>query len=448
MEHVRIAVAQLPVRPPAEGRRVLDDAVEAVRRAADLAADMVLLPQLGPPAGADGAVVPGWGHALARLGRVARDTGMHVAMGLMRPSRVGARARSVVVLFDAAGHALGLRAASSGHAEAGRRRPLPAPLDTRLGRFGLVPDAELAGPEPARALAFRGASLLLVPGPWPRPPTSTAADSAADAGAVAAELDRVRARACENGVPIARAAYAPWAPPGTDEAGAALFGSDGRRLARVRPGTGSLGVAAAGVRLMAPQPHRVPGAEGATSPARVPSGPPSGLFAAVAAGPDRGAWAEAAQAVAPDLLVTPAVPRGAPPEPWLARVASGRARLVDPAGAVRDVRREEIWRTDERLMDTAGTTVAVVFGDEALAPEPVRLARDAGARLVVLFADGLGEGEALFWGRVRARENGVAIVVSDKAQGALLAANGCVVAESEPQQSAVAAAWLVTPGGA
>ncbi len=44
---------------------------------------------------------------------------------------------------------------------------LPGPFDTRIGRLGILICYDLRFPEPARALALRGAQALLLPTAWP-----------------------------------------------------------------------------------------------------------------------------------------------------------------------------------------------------------------------------------------------------------------------------------------
>jgi len=310
-------------------------------------------------------------------------------------------------------------------------------VDTAVGRLGLLLGDDLVDPVPARRLAEVGVSALLVP-------SALEARSREAAAERQVAIDRPRARARENGIAVL---VADWSgKSGTHRllGTTAAYGPGGTRLAMVAPGRA--GVCLCELELPLPLLRRSRGARLPTTPPHLPPKPRRRLVVAVAQGPDHGTWVPGAAPFAADLLVAPLPPKGLGPTACVARTSVGRARVMVPGRATREVVRGERFVAGHRVVDAGSVSVGVLFADEITAPEPARLLAAAGAQVLVLFHESLDVEDSRFWSRVRARENGVAVVVSGRPQGTILAPDGRVAVEGALRRSAVVGA-SVTVGG-
>jgi predicted amidohydrolase len=302
--------------------------------------------------------------------------------------------------------------------------------DTPIGRLGLVVGADILAPDPCRALAADGASLVL----HLAAPASPGTGGAAGRPAVGAF---VTARARENAVVVASAAKAGRESAAVQHLGeSAIIAADGAVLGRA-PAEGPALVVA---EVAAPQASAARRVFRLAATANFgPRERPRLVY--VAAGPDRGAWAAAARTLGADLWVAPAPPWERAPEPFIARVADGRAVAVAPGRAVVHVARS--WHGPPAVaapLSVGALGVGVLFGDQLAAPEGVRSVAAAGATAVVAFAERLDWSDALLWARLRAIENRVAVLVSARRQAAVIAPDGAIEAMGEG-----AAAWLEAP---
>lgn len=443
MRHLRVAAAQLAARPPGSAEASLDAIGAAVQEAADRGAEVVVLPETIYPGVARGradaldALPPTWDAAVARLGEAARAAGIYAVVGMARPGGdSGEPARNLAALFDPAGHLAGSVAKRVlGPLDRGAVRPgeETAPVDTTLGRLGLLVGGDVDPPEVARGLAVGGASVLLVP----------AARALAGDPEHPDDLDvdvMLPARARENATPLVVANRV-----GTErslvryDGRSAIYDIDGSRLAMASPDRAE--VVVADVRVGGMSARRILGADFPLP--RVKLGRHRrAVFAAVAAGPDHGSWAQAARTLRAAILVAPRAPAGEPPEPWLARVGDGRALLALPGKAVREIARTATWRTGHRVVEAGMATLGILFAEEVRAPEPARLCMAAGAEVVVLFAERIPSTEAIAWARARAVENRVAAIVASRERGVLIAPDGRILAAGPRRESFVASAWL------
>jgi predicted amidohydrolase len=206
---MRIAVAQMPGVPVAEWRATLALAEELVRGAANLGAALVVLPECGWPAYCLGSRaeyhraraggLPGPELFLARLQRIARDRRIAVCAGYV--AEKADRLFNAACLIDAGGRLVGTRhksflwAFDRDYFEPGAEIE---PLDTPLGRIGIMICADARLPEIPATLAARGAQLILHPTAWvnagsPEQPWNPQPDFL------------IPTRAAELGVPIASA---------------------------------------------------------------------------------------------------------------------------------------------------------------------------------------------------------------------------------------------------
>jgi predicted amidohydrolase len=440
---LRVSLVQLGVEPAAQAARAMDEVAAAIQEGADRGAGLVVLPQAVGSTDPQSQAVASWDGAIRLLGQAARHGGVWVVAGLVRPPvwEDGPH-QGVCALFDPAGD---LAAVVPGPVGTGSAAPagegasaITAPIvDTAIGRLGLLLGDALADPVPARRLAEAGVSALIVPSALGAPNRLAAAERQA-------AIDRPRARARENGVAVLVADWSGRVGTRRLLGTTAAYGPGGTRLASVAPG--HAGVALADVEIPLPLLRRSRGARMPATPPRVPPSPRRRLVLAVAQGPDHGTWAPAALPAAPDLLVTPLVPRGTPPQAVLARVSAGRARATVAGRAVREVLRGDRFVAGQRTLDVAAARVGVVFGDEITAPEPARLLAATGAQVLVLFAEALDIEDAQFWARVRARENAVAAVVCARAQGTLIAPDGRIAAEGAVRRSAVVMSRMTVGG--
>lgn len=206
---MRIAVAQLPGAPLAHWRATLALAEDLVRRAAGLGAALVVLPECAWPAyclgsraeyhAARAAGLPAPELFLARLQRIAHELRIAVCAGYV--AEQADRLFNAACLIDAAGRLLGTRhksflwAFDRDYFEPGQQIE---PLDTPLGRIGLMICADARLPEIPATLAARGAQLILHPTAWvnagtPEKPWNPQPDFL------------IPTRAAEHSVPIASA---------------------------------------------------------------------------------------------------------------------------------------------------------------------------------------------------------------------------------------------------
>lgn len=173
---VRVHVAGLACgRDPAANREL---ATDAVRRAADDGARLVVLPEYAAAfdprgVGADLAE-PLEGPFVRAITRAAADGGLTVVAGTAVPTSPG-RAANVVVVVDADGvraayrkvhlyDAFGQR--ESERLDAGDPAAPPAVVDVDGLRLGVLTCYDLRFPESARRLADAGADVLAVPAAW------------------------------------------------------------------------------------------------------------------------------------------------------------------------------------------------------------------------------------------------------------------------------------------
>ncbi|HYB85644.1 MAG TPA: carbon-nitrogen hydrolase family protein [Streptosporangiaceae bacterium] len=202
---MRVALCQLPISP--EPAINLDRVAEAVATAARQGADLAVFPEatlarFGSDLRAVAEPLDGaFGSGLAGL---AREAGMALVAGVFEPAP-GGRVYNTAVAYDGSG---GLVAAyrkihlfdALGERESAVVAPGSEPVVVDLAgvRTGFATCYDLRFPELFRALAARGAELIVVPGAWA-------------AGLFKEEhwVTLVRARAIENTVWVAAAGQVP-----------------------------------------------------------------------------------------------------------------------------------------------------------------------------------------------------------------------------------------------
>ncbi len=199
---IRVAAVQLRAHDPHDFQRSLGTIVDAATRAAKNA-DLVVLPEGTFPgyvlAGArfDEAAIDG---ALDRLRDLARATGTVIVTGAVTQSDGSLRNSAIVI--DTNGSTAGcvdkvfLWHFDRLWFEPGDRI---APVDTAIGKLGIMICADGRIPTIARALVDRGAEMLVMPTAW----VTTGRNPRALENVQADLLARVRAR--ENGVPFVAA---------------------------------------------------------------------------------------------------------------------------------------------------------------------------------------------------------------------------------------------------
>jgi predicted amidohydrolase len=202
---MRVALCQLPISP--EPAINLERVAEAVATAARQGADLAVFPEatlarFGSDLRAVAEPLDGaFGSGLAGL---ARETGMALVAGVFEPAP-GGRVYNTAVAYDGSG---GLVAAyrkihlfdALGERESAVVAPGSEPVVVDLAgvRTGFATCYDLRFPELFRALAARGAELIVVPGAWA-------------AGLFKEEhwVTLVRARAIENTAWVAAAGQVP-----------------------------------------------------------------------------------------------------------------------------------------------------------------------------------------------------------------------------------------------
>ncbi|MCS7267272.1 MAG: carbon-nitrogen hydrolase family protein [Geminicoccaceae bacterium] len=220
---MRVAVSWM-MRAAEQGPARAEPLAALARRAATAGAELLVLPEFGAlPFAGDVASLPAEpsdGPLAHRLAAIARAHRIALVAGYLEAC--SGRLYSAALAITAEGVAIANYRRT--HLATDERETLAAgawlslvPVGGR--KAGLLIGYDLRFPEVARALVLEGADFLAVLGGPSREPASTVEPL-------------LRARAIENGVPVAHAAWEQ-----RDGAGAALFGPDGRGLARAeRPG--------------------------------------------------------------------------------------------------------------------------------------------------------------------------------------------------------------------
>ncbi len=449
---MRLAAVQLRARPLEEAELALEEALDGIREAARQGAHMAVLPECTYPAyhlrsleAWRAAKVRSWRDVTDRFGEVARETGLYVCVGIAFPGgalHVG-RGENRAVLLDPQARILGYAAKRLlWHFDRdtfvpGRRAD---PVSTPLGPVGLAVCADMRAPEVARALVEAGARVLLDP---------TALVAAGDVeGLSNVQLGGLlQARARENGVPVV------WADKvGTEDGLVRYVGQSGildrtgRLLAQASPDRSE--VISADVDLPAPGERpwtSVPGAE--FPAARFAHTPGTGrdVFVAVTSGTARGAWAARIRSLRARFGAFPLTPEGPMEASWIAWAGPGRAETSPDSHTRSLVRDPATFRPGSRIARFRDLSVGVLFRDEVTDPRTARALAFSGADALVVFAEDLASGEALFWARVRAVENRLPVLVVGSAEGGtslVLGPSGEVRTGTRPGEDFTAAAYL------
>ncbi|HVA33142.1 MAG TPA: carbon-nitrogen hydrolase family protein [Candidatus Baltobacteraceae bacterium] len=200
---IRVAALQLRAHDRADFARVVDEIVACVE-AASVGAELVVLPEgtfpayvLGDGAAHDEAAVTA---AVARLSNLARLTSTVIVAGAA--TRSGTALRNAALVIDRDGRPAG-RADKLFLWHFDRRWFEPgaqlAPIETSVGKLGVLVCADGRLPTIARTLVDRGAEMLVMPTAW----VTSGRDPDALENVQADLLARVRAY--ENGVPFVAA---------------------------------------------------------------------------------------------------------------------------------------------------------------------------------------------------------------------------------------------------
>jgi deaminated glutathione amidase len=175
---VRVAVGQVAV--PTDHAASREQAVDAIRSAAEQSADLLVLPEYASgfdPRGVGPAhAEPLDGPFVSAVRAAAAETGVAVVVGTTLPGARPERAVNAVVAVDGTGElggvyrkvhlydAFGQR--ESDRLEAGPADAPPLTLDVAGLRFGVMTCYDLRFPESARRLVDAGAQVLVVPAAW------------------------------------------------------------------------------------------------------------------------------------------------------------------------------------------------------------------------------------------------------------------------------------------
>ena len=244
---MRIAVTQTPGAALSEWRATLDLLEGLIAEGAARRADLVVLPEcawpayvLGSRAAYDAARaggLPAPAECLARLCAVARRQQIAVCVGHV--DEVAGRLFNAATLIGRDGRLLGTRHKcflwdfDHDYFTPGARLE---PVDTELGRIGLMICADARLPEIPATLAARGAELLLQPTAW------------VNAGTAQAPWNPqpeflIPARAAEFGVPVASASK--WGPEGAADfvGGSLICDTSGQVVAQCRSSGRGLAIA-------------------------------------------------------------------------------------------------------------------------------------------------------------------------------------------------------------
>lgn len=170
---MRVAVAQLRARDLADRSKALEEVEEAILRGGKAGADLVVLPECAWPSYVIGTDLgdrwtgPEEQAALGCVARATREAGLVSVVGLAMNGNEGLR--NVAVVHEPTGRLVGT---------VGKRflwdvdtrwfvaSEASEPIDTSVGRLGILICADGRMPEIARSLALQGAQILLDPTAW------------------------------------------------------------------------------------------------------------------------------------------------------------------------------------------------------------------------------------------------------------------------------------------
>ncbi len=156
--------------------------VALIRRACKKEADLLILPELFMAYREFAAPVASFvetaeslsGPFVRTMARAAKDSGIHVAFGMIESSKRLGLVYNTVAMLGPDGSLLGHHRKvqlfdSFGYKESSRFAPgseLEKPFRTSIARVGMMTCYELRFPEIARLLALEGAEVLVVPTAW------------------------------------------------------------------------------------------------------------------------------------------------------------------------------------------------------------------------------------------------------------------------------------------
>lgn len=448
---MRVAAVQLRARSLEEAELALDEALAGIREAATRGAEIAVLPECTYPAyhlrsldAWRGAGVRSWRDVTDRFGQAAKETGLYVCVGIAfagRTLHIG-KGSNRAVLFDRSGRIAGTAAKRLlWHFDrdtfgAGRQARA---ITTDLGPVGLAICADLRAPEVSWALVEAGARILLDP---------TALVATGDPTALRnVQLDGLlEARARENGVPVV------WADKvGTEDGLVRYVGQSGVAAAdgTVLAQAGGTDPEVVTADVDVPEsPHPYVSVSGAQFPqprfAHTP-GTSREVFAAVASGTARGAWPGRVRSLRVRFAAFPLTPEGPLDASWIAWAGPGRAETSADSHTRSLVRDPSDFRPQGRIARFRDLSAGVLFGTEIADPRTARALAFSGADVLTLFAEGMSAVEALFWGRVRAVENRIPLIIVGAAQtepSRILGPGGEIRTATLPGEDFVAASYV------
>ncbi len=444
---MRIAVAELPGARLDEGEAVLGRITDRVARAAAAGAELLVLPEgafpayvLGSRAAYDAARragLPSPDGFMQRLQAAARHHRLTICAGFV--AEEGNRLRNAALVVAADGTVCGVRhKAFLWDFDRDYFTPADtiAPVDTPLGRVGVLVCADMRLPELPAALVWQGATLLVQPTAWvnagrPDRPWNPQPDFL------------IAARAREFGVPVASASKAGW-EGGHEFVGGALVCDAQGNVAAFDRRDGAAVVCTDLAVPPAPRPPRLTAALRALLAERGPGTPPPGnvppLHVVTLAEDAPAARRALRAALPPEALALGIV------VPFPARAdavdAGGLCRRCDDddrfwvlgAGAGRGCEVE----LGSPATGQATIRVAVLPVGDADDFAPARLAALRGAHLVV-FAGGTPNLAVL---RARACENRVFVAAVGE-NLTVIGPSGNVVGQSSPHSGSYSARIVV-----
>lgn len=256
---IKVAAAQLPGLPLDRAAESLDRIEKAVADAASRKADLLILPECAYPAYWLDSIAAyraarrlSSGEFVARLTQLAKRHGINLVCGLVEEA--GDHLYNSAVVIDAAGNECGWARKSflwGNDNVVFQPGDSIGPIDTPVGRIGVVICADGRAPEIAMGLVAQGAQLIAIPTCW----VNVAAEQGKYANAQAEFM--ARGRALETQVPIAAAnkfgqetatlGYCGWSQ---------ILDGKGKLLAKAPPDEEVL--IDAEVTLVTPQPVEVP----------------------------------------------------------------------------------------------------------------------------------------------------------------------------------------------
>lgn len=389
----QVAIAQTPATRLSDWPQTLDMIEAQIRSASQQAADLLVLPEcvwpayvLGRAGAYEDALAAGMPDHPAVLGRVAawaRDARVYVCLGHVEAA--GGRLYNAATLFANDGRVLGsyrkcfLWGFDHVWFTAGDSI---RPIDTPLGRIGIMICADARQPEILATLAARGAELVLQPTAWvnvgtPQNPWNPQPEFI------------LPARAAEFGVPIASASK--WGVEGdTLFVGSSLI-CDAQGGRRVQCGPRDTRVLAADVPLGRPRPPRID--------------PATRRTLVRAACPVVRVEACASYSGADSIGVRLAVEEG-DAEDWL-----------------------EVDRPFDGIRTMAGVRVAAVTTSSLACFAPLRALALDGADLVICLGPGADERFA----RTRAAENRLFVVLAEAGGVRVIAPSGQFIDDAPPR---------------